>query len=110
MGKRKQHSPEMKLQVVLEGLREERTVNEIAAKHGVHPNMISRWKQEFLERAPDVFKRGMSNAERELREKETHMARLERKVGKLTCEVDWLKKKSEELLGYRPTPPSYFDD
>ena len=110
MNKRKQHSPEMKLQVVLEVLREEQTVNEIAAKHGVHPNMVSRWKQEFLEKAPEVFKRGMSDAERELREKETHVARLERKVGKLTCEVDWLKKKSEELLGYRPTPPSYFED
>lgn len=72
--------------------------------------MVSRWKQEFLEKAPEVFKRGMSDAERELREKETHVARLERKVGKLTCEVDWLKKKSEELLGYRPTPPSYFED
>ena len=67
----------MKLQVVLEVLREEQTVNEIAAKHGVHPNMVARWKQEFLEKAPDVFKRGMSDAERELREKETHVTRLE---------------------------------
>jgi len=106
MGKRKQHSNDAKVKVVLEVLREEQTVSEIAAKYGVHPNMISRWKQEFLERAPEIFKRGMNNAEKELREERAHVADLERKVGQLAYEVDWLKKKSEEILGHRPTPPN----
>ena len=37
--------------MVLEVLREEATVNEIAAQHGLNPVMVSRWKTEFLERA-----------------------------------------------------------
>ena len=105
MSKRQQYSSETKLKVVLEVLREEQTVNEIAARYGIHPNMLSRWKQEFLEKAPEVFKRGMSDAEKELREEREHVASLERKVGQLTYEVDWMKKKSEEILGHRPTPP-----
>ena len=92
MSRRKQYTNETKLNVVLEVLREEQTVNEIAGRYGVHPNMVGRWKQEFFERAPDIFKRGMSDAEKELREERTHVAALERKVGQLTYEVDWLKK------------------
>jgi putative transposase len=105
MSRRKQHSNETKLKVVLEVLREEQTVNEIAGRYGIHPNMVGRWRQEFIEKAPEIFKRGMSNAEKELREERTHVAALERKVGQLTYEVNRLKKKSEEILGHRPTPP-----
>ena len=107
MRKRTQHSIETKWKVILEVLREEQTVNEIAARYGIHPNMIGRWKQEFIEKAPEIFKRGMSDAEKELREERAHVAELERKVGQLTYEVDWLKKKSEEIIGHRPTPPHY---
>ena len=107
MSRRTQYSSETKLKVVLEVIREEQTVNEIAARYGVHPNMVARWKQEFIEKAPEIFKRGMSDAEKELREEQTHVAELERKVGQLTYEVDWMKKKSEEILGYRPSPPRH---
>jgi putative transposase len=107
MSKRNQYSGEQKTNIVLEMLREEQTVNEIAAKYGVHPNMLSRWKQEFLERAPEIFKRGMSDAEKHLREEKEHVAQLERKVGQLTYEVDWLKKKSDELGVYRRPPKIY---
>jgi putative transposase len=76
MSKRNQYTAEQKANIVLEVLREEQTVNEIAAKYGVHPNMLSRWKQEFLERIPDVFKRGMSDAEKQLREEKELVAQL----------------------------------
>lgn len=79
--------------MVVEVLREEGTVNEIAARHGINPVMLSRWKVEFLERASDVFKRKPSEAEKELEQERQHVADLERKVGQLTYEVDWLKKK-----------------
>lgn len=105
MNKRKQYSPEEKTTAILEVLREEQSVNEIAARYGVHPNMLSRWKQEFLEKAPGIFKRGMSAPEKELSHEREHVAELERKVGQLTYEVDWLKKKSEQVFGHRPTPP-----
>jgi putative transposase len=98
MKKRNQYSAEFKAKVVLEVLQEEATVNEIAAKHGIHPVMVSRWKQEFIDRASEVFKKGPSEAEKELEKEQRHVAELERKVGQLTYEVDWLKKKSGEIL------------
>jgi len=98
MKKRNQYSADFKAKVVLEALREEATVNEIAAKYGIHPVMINRWKQEFVDRASEVFKKGPSEAERELEKEQRHVAELERKVGQLTYEVDWLKKKSDEIL------------
>ena len=93
MRKRNHYSAEFKTKVVLELLSEASTVSELAAKYDVSPVMITRWKQEFLERASDVFKKGASDTEKKLEEKEAHIADLERKVGQLTYEVDWLKKK-----------------
>lgn len=99
MKKRNQYSAEFKSKVVLEVLQEASTVNEIAAKYGINPVIISRWKSEFMERAAEIFKKGLSTAEKELEEKNERVAHLERKVGQLTYEVDWLKKKSGEIIG-----------
>lgn len=99
MNKRNHYSAEFKAKAVLEVLAEGLTLNEVAAKYGVSPVVLSRWKQEFLGRAAEVFKKGPSDAEKELARKENRIARLERKVGQLSYEVDWLEKKSEEALG-----------
>ena len=99
MNKKTQYPPEFKAKVVLEVLAEEQTINQIAAKYSVSPVVISRWKKEFLERAPDVFKKGPSDKEKALALSEEHIAELERKVGQLTYEVDWMKKKSKAILG-----------
>ena len=92
MKKRNQYSAEFKSKIVLEVLQAASTINEIAAKHSISPVTISRWKGEVMERAAEVFKKGPSTAEKELKEKEERIARLERKVGQLTYEVDWMKK------------------
>ena len=78
-------------------LREEETVGEIAATEGLNPVMISRWKSEFLDRASMVFDRGPTEAEKALVWEKERAAELERKVGQLTIENDWLKKKSAEI-------------
>ena len=101
MARRNQYSGEEKTKIVLEVLREEQTVSEISVKYGVHPNMLSRWKQEFLEHAPEAFRRGLSDTEKQLRAEKEHVSQLERKVGQLTYEVDWLKKKSAEFYGLK---------
>ena len=46
-----------------------------------------------------MFKKGPSEAEKELAVSKDHIAGLERKVGQLTYEVDWMKKKSTAILG-----------
>lgn len=84
-------------------MREEQTLNEIAAKYGVHPTLLSRWKQEFLERAPDIFKRGPDESAKELKVQIQKTGELEKLVGQLTYEVDWLKKKSAEIILKRIT-------
>jgi transposase-like protein len=94
--KRRSFTPEFKARLALEAAREIKTISEIAAENDVHPNQVSAWKKELLEGAGEVFAKGKSareDAERAEREK----SRLERKIGQLTVEVDWLKKKSEEL-------------
>lgn len=99
MKARNNYTPEFKAKVVLEILSEAETVNQIAAKYEISPVVISRWKKEFLERASELFKKGPSEAEKELEQSKGHIAELERKVGQLTYEVDWLKKKSTQILG-----------
>ena len=101
MNKRTKYTAEYKASVVLRVLREEETVSEIAAAEGLNPVMISRWKSEFMERASMVFDRKPTAAEKELEEEKEHIADLERKVGQLTIENDWLKKKSAEVTARR---------
>nr|WP_145862591.1 MULTISPECIES: IS3 family transposase [Paenibacillus] len=86
-------------------LREEQTVNEIASKYELSPVMISRWKAEFLERASTVFEKKTSETEKMKKEYEAKQERLEKLVGQLTVEVDWLKKNlaSNESLESRKT-------
>lgn len=92
MKKRNRYTAEFKTKVVLEVLREEQLVNELAAKYELSPVMISRWKAEFLERSSMVFQKGPSEVEKVRKEYESKQENLEKLVGQLTVEVDWLKK------------------
>lgn len=92
--KRRKHSGSFKSKVALEAIRGVRTVNEIGAAHNVHPVQVSNWKKELLERVPELFEKPKKSDEALTRRKEE---RLERKVGQLSIEVDWLKKKCDEL-------------
>jgi hypothetical protein len=82
--------------VALEALKGAKTVSQIAAENNVHPVQVSQWKQQMAEAAAGVFARGRER-ERESTDAEAEKARLERKVGQLAVEVDWLKKKCKEL-------------
>ena len=54
---RKQHTPEFKLKVVLEVLKGEKTANQLAGEFGVHPQVLSEWKNRFLADSTQVFAR-----------------------------------------------------
>ncbi len=97
MNKRNSHTPEYKMKAVLELLKGEETLSQIAQRYEIHANMLSRWHKEFLERAPDIFKRGKTDAEKELKTEQERSEELEKLVGQLTLEVGWLKKKSAQL-------------
>jgi len=57
--KRQKHSGAFKAKVAIEALQERETLSELSKKFDVHPNQISRWKKEFLERAPQIFERSV---------------------------------------------------
>jgi putative transposase len=86
-------SKEFKAQVALEALKEEKTLAELANEFGVHPNMISKWKETLKANAVGAFEKGPKNPKDEVRE-----SALFEEVGRLKFELDWLKKKSV-LLG-----------
>ncbi|WP_143598827.1 transposase, partial [Sulfobacillus thermosulfidooxidans] len=55
MSKQKRHSATFKSQVVLEMLKEEKTVSQIAAEYGIHPSQLHRWKRQALDNFPQLF-------------------------------------------------------
>lgn len=94
MEKRRNFTPEQKAKIVIEVLREEKTLNEIAAEHEIHPNLLSRWKAEFLSNAGRVFSKETDEAEKIKQSHEKEKDELLRQIGQLSYEVTWLKKKS----------------
>lgn len=90
---RKQHSAAFKAQVVLEALRETRTIAQIASDHQIHPNLVTKWKQAALEGLPTVFERTDSQSHAQ-EAQEQKVAQLYEQIGRLTTQVNWLKKKS----------------
>ena len=103
MNKRKAYSAEHKAKVVLEVLKEEKTLGEIASREGVNPNQISNWKREFLENASRVFAKNRleKEADRKIQELEAKEKAYQAKVGQLTLEVDFLKECGRKIHGDR---------
>ena len=58
MAKRRNFSDQFKAKVALEALRGDKTVQEIAAKHQLHPNQVSTWKRQAIDGMADVFSGG----------------------------------------------------
>lgn len=98
---KRQYTPEYKTKIVLEILREENTVSEIASREQINAKQLHNWKKEFLENASKIF--SSSKSEKALQKQLSEQKELEdalmAKVGQLTVENDWLKKKSAQLLG-----------
>ena len=87
------YTPEFKARIVLEVLRGDRELGEIAAEHSLHPNMVRTWKSEFIKNADRVFNERQS--EKEIRKKEVALeqerVRMLKTIGQLTMERDFLQ-------------------
>jgi len=88
MNKRRTHSNEFKARVALEAVRGDKTINEIASVYKIHPNMITKWKKQFMERMPDMFEHGIKEKPDDVEKEE-----LYKQIGKMKVELDWWKKK-----------------
>ncbi len=99
--KRRRYSSAEKAKVVLEILREESTLNEIAQKYEVSPQLISRWKTEFLNNMPAVFDKKSTELEKLKQEHEAEKEELINQIGQLTVDMNWLKKKQQQVSDWR---------
>jgi transposase len=86
------HSVAFKKKVALEAIREEKTLSQIASIYNVHPGQVSKWKQELLEGAEEIFRDKRRKTPGDKEERATVEA-CEKKIGQLTLMVDFLKKK-----------------
>jgi transposase-like protein len=81
---RRNHSALFKAKVALEAIKGEQTVVELAERFQVHPNLITEWKKQLLDRAAEVFDKGKCS------DKQTDVRELHAKIGQLTMENDFL--------------------
>jgi transposase len=89
MTTRRRFTGEFKARVALEALRGDKTVQEIAARHKVHPNQVSTWKCQAVDGLSEVFSNG---ADHERQDHETEVRDLHAKIGQLTVERDFLAR------------------
>ncbi len=90
---RKTYSAEFKAQVVLEILKEEKSISQLASEHGVHPNLLGKWRNQALSDLPKLFSDDRRKAEAVKSEYEKRIQELYEEIGRLTTQVNWLKKK-----------------
>ena len=95
---RRSFSAKFKSDLVIELLKGEKDLNTLAAENNIQPNLLRNWKKEFLNNASLVFDdKREENLKEKLAEERKEKAAYAKKVGQLTMQVDWLKKKSEEI-------------
>jgi len=92
--KRQQYEAAFKAKVVLEAVKGEKTVAQIASEFGVHPNQVRKWKDHLLSMLPELFSDRRKKREEARDELE---AELFRQIGQLRVENEWLKKNISSL-------------
>jgi transposase-like protein len=96
---RKQYSSEFKAKVALEAVKGELTLSELSQKYEVHPNMITKWKSQFIIEAPKLF---VDKRRKENKSKEVSVDDLYKQIGVLQVERDFLRKKYKQVFGREP--------
>lgn len=86
--KQKRYRASFKAKVALEAIKGDATIAEIASRFGIHPTQVQLWKAAMLKNAEAVFAKPSDTSD----DNDKHVTQLERKVGQLTIENDFLKK------------------
>ncbi len=94
-------SPQEKANIVLEILREESTLTEISKKYEIAQPVLSRWKADFIAKMSSVFDKKGEDIEKIKKEHEDEKEVLIKKIGELSMDVDYLKKKHEQVSQMR---------
>lgn len=91
----KNYTAEYKAKVVLEVLREEKPLGEIASGYGLNPNMVRNWKSDFVDKASSIFENPEKEAKKAKRKEEAlekKNAQMLKTIGQLTLERDFLQE------------------
>lgn len=101
MAKRKNYSPEFKAKVVLEYFEGNDSLSVVAGKHNISPGLLSDWRKQFTDNASAAFSTEKeAKAQKELLEEhERKVDNLNRIIGELTVERDYLQRSVREVLG-----------
>lgn len=95
MSKHRQFTPEFKAKVVLEILGGQKSAADLCREHKLKPDLVSKWKTQFVAEAASVFQRGEPVDPQQVR-----IAELERLAGQLSLELE-IAKKASALLNSR---------
>lgn len=95
----KQYTAEEKTKIVLETIKGELSMAQISSKYGVHTTQITNWKKQGLDLLIQGFKNKGKTGDPDYQSREL-IKSLYEQIGQLSCERDWLKKKSE-LFGLK---------
>ena len=91
---RKKHGVDFKAKVALAAVREDGTVAELSSRYGVHASQIHAWKKTVIDGVGSLFVKGKSGAPDSAIADDARLAKLYEKIGELTVERDFFRKKS----------------
>ena len=91
---RKKHAVDFKAKVVLAAVREDSTVAELSSRYGVHASQIHAWKKTVIDGVGSLFAKGKDGASGSSVADDARLAKLYEKIGELTVERDFFRKRS----------------
>ena len=92
--RRKKYSAALKAKVGLEATLGVKTVAQLAKEYQVHPTLVTQWRRVIRERLPELFESPAGPTQDDRGEL---IAQLHQKIGELTVDRDFLKKKCKQL-------------
>lgn len=93
---RRVHDDAFKVKVVLESLKEEKTIAELSSKYEIHANQIGQWRKQFLQNSYKVFS-GNKSEQEQIRKFEAERDDLHRQIGEQSMDIAYLKKNLKKL-------------
>jgi transposase-like protein len=95
----KKYASSLKAKVVLEAIKEEKTIAQIGSEFSINPFNVKAWKKQFFDNIEVVFDRELQVKEYKeaLAASQGKTDELYRQIGELTAQLNWAKKKSKQV-------------